>query len=149
MTPDTPFIEAVQRGAARLSAALEQAVAQGRISLADLFDEKYQAVAGSNPAQVTTRFVALTDELFPPVQEELLAFDSKVVFCAAVDRNGYLPTHNLEVLAAAGRRPGVERGALRATAASSTTARAWRPAATSAASCCRPIGATWAAASAC
>jgi methyl-accepting chemotaxis protein len=96
VTTDTPFIEAVQRGAARLSAALEQAVAAGRISLADLFDEKYQPVPGSNPAQVTTRFVALTDELFPPVQEELLAFDPKVVFCAAVDRNGYLPTHNLK-----------------------------------------------------
>lgn len=93
-TPDTPFIEAVQRGAARLSEALEQAVAQGRISLEDLFDEKYQPVPGSNPAQVMTRFVGLADELFPPVQEELLALDAKVVFCAAVDRNGYLPTHN-------------------------------------------------------
>jgi methyl-accepting chemotaxis protein len=96
VTPDTPFIEAVQRGAAQLSAALEQAVAQGRISMADLFDEKYQPVPGSSPAQVLARFVALTDELFPPVQEELLAFDRKVVFCAAVDRNGYLPTHNLK-----------------------------------------------------
>ena len=96
VTPDTPFIEAVQRGAERLSGALEQAVAQGRISMADLFDDKYQAVPGSNPAQVTTRFAALTDELFPPVQEELLAFDRKVVFCAAVDRNGYLPTHNVK-----------------------------------------------------
>ena len=94
VTPDSPFIEAVQRGAAQLSAALEQAVAQRRISLADLFDDKYQPVAGSNPAQVTTRFVALADELFPPVQEALLAFDRKVIFCAAVDRNGFLPTHN-------------------------------------------------------
>jgi len=105
VTPDTPFIEAVQRGAARLSAALEQAVAQGRISLADLFDDKYQAVAGSNPAQFTTRFVALTDELFPPVQEELLVFDPKVVFCAAVDRNGYLPTHNLKFSQTQGADP--------------------------------------------
>ena len=96
VTPDTPFIEAVQRGAARLSAALEKAVEQRRITLADLFDEKYQPVHGTNPAQVMTRFVALTDELFPPVQEELLAFNNKVVFCAAVDRNGYLPTHNLK-----------------------------------------------------
>ncbi len=94
VTPDSPFIEAVQAGAARLSAALEDAVAQGRVSMADLFDDKYQPVPGSNPPQVLARFVALTDELFPPVQEELLAFDPKVVFCAAVDRNGYLPTHN-------------------------------------------------------
>ncbi|MBW8759134.1 MAG: chemotaxis protein [Burkholderiales bacterium] len=96
VTTDTPFIEAVQRGAARLSKALERAVAEGRISMADLFDEKYVPVPGSNPAQVMTRFVALTDELFPPVQEELLASDPKVVFCAAVDRNGFLPTHNLK-----------------------------------------------------
>ena len=96
VTTDTPFIEAVQRGAARLSQALEQAVAERRISMADLFDEKYVPVPGSNPAQVMTRFVALTDELFPPVQEELLAFDPKVIFCAAVDRNGFLPTHNLK-----------------------------------------------------
>jgi len=96
VTPDTPFIEAVQDGARRLSEALEAAVAQGRITLADLFDENYQPIAGSNPAQVTTRFAALTDELFPPVQEALLGFDPKVVFCAAVDRNGYLPTHNVK-----------------------------------------------------
>jgi methyl-accepting chemotaxis protein len=96
VTADTPFIDAVQRGAARLSAALEDAVARGRISMADLFDEKYVPVPGSNPAQVTTRFVTLTDELFQPVQEELLAFDPKVVFSAAVDRNGFLPTHNLK-----------------------------------------------------
>jgi methyl-accepting chemotaxis protein len=94
VTADTPFIEAVQDGARELSAALEQAVAQGRIALADLFDDKYQPVAGSNPQQFTTRFVALADELFPPVQEALLGFDPKVVFCAAVDRNGFLPTHN-------------------------------------------------------
>ena len=105
VTPDTPFIEAVQRGAARLSAALEEAVAQGRISMADLFEDKYQPVPGSNPAQVTTRFVALTDELFPPVQEDLLAFDPKVVFCAAVDRNGYLPTHNLKFSQPQGHDP--------------------------------------------
>jgi methyl-accepting chemotaxis protein len=94
VTADTPFIEAVVAGAATLSARLERAVAEGRITLADLFDEQYQPVPGSNPAQVTTRFTALTDELFPEVQEALLGLDPKVVFCAAVDRNGYLPTHN-------------------------------------------------------
>jgi len=28
------------------------------------------------------------------VQEPILELDRRVVFCAAVDRNGYLPTHN-------------------------------------------------------
>jgi len=93
-TVDTPFIRAVIDGADRLSAQLEAAVAEGRITMADLFDERYQPVAGSQPPQHMTKFVALTDALFPPVQEALLGLDAKVVFCAAVDRNGYLPTHN-------------------------------------------------------
>jgi hypothetical protein len=41
-----------------------------------------------------TRFVALTDRLLPPIQEPVLELDPRIVFCAAVDRNGYLPTHN-------------------------------------------------------
>jgi methyl-accepting chemotaxis protein len=41
-----------------------------------------------------TRFVTLTDRLLPPIQEPVLDLDPRIVFCAAVDRNGYLPTHN-------------------------------------------------------
>ncbi|MEH6526219.1 MAG: hypothetical protein V7723_09110 [Sneathiella sp.] len=41
-----------------------------------------------------TKFVDLTDEIFPDVQETALAFNDSIVFCAAVDRNGFLPTHN-------------------------------------------------------
>jgi methyl-accepting chemotaxis protein len=105
VTADTPFIEAVQDGARQLSEALEQAVARQRITLADLFDDKYQPIAGSNPQQFMTRFVGLTDELFPPVQEALLGFDPKVVFCAAVDRNGFLPTHNAKFSRPQGQDP--------------------------------------------
>ena len=105
VTVDTPFIEAVQDGARRLSQALEQAVANGRVTLADLFDDKYHPISGSNPQQFMTRFVALTDELFPEVQESLLGFDPKVVFCAAVDRNGFLPTHNLKFSKPQGQDP--------------------------------------------
>jgi methyl-accepting chemotaxis protein len=30
----------------------------------------------------------------PDIQEPVLTMDPRVVFCVAVDRNGYLPTHN-------------------------------------------------------
>jgi methyl-accepting chemotaxis protein len=40
--------------------------------------------------------VALTDEVLPAIQEPLLKFDERVVFCACVDVNGFLPTHNLK-----------------------------------------------------
>ncbi|UZG43510.1 methyl-accepting chemotaxis protein [Caldimonas thermodepolymerans] len=93
-TEDTPFIRAAQEGAAQLSRLLEEAVRDGTIALEDLFDERYVPVEGTDPQQHLTRFVELTDRLFPPVQERLLGLSERVVFCAAVDRNGYLPTHN-------------------------------------------------------
>jgi methyl-accepting chemotaxis protein len=43
-----------------------------------------------------TRFVGLTDRLLPAIQEPILALDDRIVFCAAVDENGFLPTHNLK-----------------------------------------------------
>ena len=59
-----------------------------------MFDDAYAPVAGSNPQQVTTRFTGLTDRLLPKLQEPMLAMSERLVFCAAIDRNGYLPTHN-------------------------------------------------------
>ncbi len=93
-TVDTPFIRAAQETAAKLGAALESAMAAGEVSFHDLFDEKYEPIAGTNPQQVRTRFLDITDRRFPEIQEPLLQLDPRVVFCAAVDRNGYLPTHN-------------------------------------------------------
>jgi methyl-accepting chemotaxis protein len=93
-TADSPYIDLAQQTAARISQALEAAVAAGRVSLADLFDEAYKPVAGSTPAQHLTRFNRLTDELFPEVQEPVLNTLPGVVFCIAADRNGYISTHN-------------------------------------------------------
>ena len=93
-TVDTPYIERGMEMAREISALFEQAVATGQLTLDDLFDERYQPVAGSDPVQYTTRFLALADRLLPELQEAVVATLPKVVFCAAVDRNGYLPTHN-------------------------------------------------------
>jgi methyl-accepting chemotaxis protein len=93
-TVDTPFIKAAQETAAKLGAALEAAVRDGELSMSDLFDESYEPIPGTDPRQMRTRFVDVTDRRFPDIQEPMLNFDPRVVFCAAVDRNGYLPTHN-------------------------------------------------------
>jgi methyl-accepting chemotaxis protein len=93
-TEDTPYIRAVQQAAGQVSKLLEDAVRTGTISASDLFDERYQPLAGSNPPQHLARFTDLADRLFPQVQERLLELSDKVVFCIAVDRNGYVPCHN-------------------------------------------------------
>jgi methyl-accepting chemotaxis protein len=93
-TPDTPIISLCRRTAAEVGAMFERAVAAGEITMNDLFDDRYAPIAGTNPQQHTTRFIRLTDRKLPPVQEPLLTADPRIVFGAAVDRNGYLPTHN-------------------------------------------------------
>ncbi|HWH84776.1 MAG TPA: methyl-accepting chemotaxis protein [Burkholderiaceae bacterium] len=93
-TEDTPFIIGATGAAREVGALLEAAVAAGEATLADLFDEAYVAIPNTNPAQHTTRFVALADRLFPDVQERVLKLSPKVVFCIAADRNGFVATHN-------------------------------------------------------
>ena len=93
-TEDTPFIEMVQSKAAQISAVFEAAVASGEISEDALFDEKYVDIEGTDPVQKMTRFVEFTDRVLPPIQEPVLDFDDSIVFCAAVDKNAFLPTHN-------------------------------------------------------
>lgn len=93
-TEDTPLIRSAQAAAQRVSALLEQALASGQIDLQALFDEQYQPIAQTDPPQFLTRFVPLADRLFPDVQEQVLASGEKVVYCIAVDRNGYVATHN-------------------------------------------------------
>ncbi|ODU10066.1 MAG: chemotaxis protein [Rubrivivax sp. SCN 71-131] len=93
-TEDTPYIAAAQQAAMQVGKLLEDALRTGASSAADLFDERYVPAEGSSPAQHTTRFTALAERLFPQVQEKLLGLSDKVVFCIAVDRNGYVPCHN-------------------------------------------------------
>jgi methyl-accepting chemotaxis protein len=62
--------------------------------LNDLFDNEYVPIPGTEPLQHRTRFLALAEKLLPDIQEPLLASDKRMVFCVAVDRNGYLPVHN-------------------------------------------------------
>ncbi|MCZ8154209.1 MAG: methyl-accepting chemotaxis protein [Rhodobacteraceae bacterium] len=93
-TVDTPYINAVRQAAAAISAAFTAEVESGRFPLRDLFDHSYRPIPGSDPAQVMAAFTPLTDRLLPAFQEPLLSLSPAVVFCAAVDVNGYLPTHN-------------------------------------------------------
>lgn len=88
------FVDWVQEAASRVVAAVEQSLDRGDIELAELFDDRYQPLPGTDPQQFVTKFTALTDRILPQIQEAVLALDPAIRFCAAVDRNGYLPTHN-------------------------------------------------------
>jgi len=91
---NTEFIDLAIDTAHRISTLFEDAITQRKISLDDLFDNNYVPIPGTDPLQHHTRFLDLLDGILPDIQEPLLASDKRMVFCAAVDRNGYLPVHN-------------------------------------------------------
>jgi methyl-accepting chemotaxis protein len=93
-TQDTVFIQRVMAEARRMGARLEQAVASGEITAADLFDTTYTPIPGTDPQQVMSKSAALTDRLFQDWLDAVLELDEAIVFCAAQDRNGYFGTHN-------------------------------------------------------
>ncbi len=94
-TVDSLFIDSAKNLADQAASVFEQAIAAGEITEADLFDKNYQPVQGTDPQQLTTRYLWLTDQRLTPIQEAALKIDPRVAFCAAVDTNGYLPTHNV------------------------------------------------------
>jgi methyl-accepting chemotaxis protein len=91
---DHEMEQAVRRRAAEISELFERGVASGRITMDALFSSDYQPVPGTNPQQFMAPFVAFTDAVLPPILEGALELGGNVVFSAAVNRDGFLPTHN-------------------------------------------------------
>ena len=80
----------------RAQDAMTQALKSGRITRDALFDADYKPIPGSNPLQYTTRALAALEEILPPIQEAAQRADPRLALCCAVDRNGYIPVHNVE-----------------------------------------------------
>ena len=93
-TADAPLIRVVVDTAKQISDAFEAAVARGEITIDQLMDEKYREIAGTDPKQYLTDYVAFTDRVLPSIQDPIQKSDPRIVFCVAWARNGYLPTHN-------------------------------------------------------
>lgn len=85
---------AAMAAAAELGALLEDAIATGQITEHDLFDYRYEEIPGTNPQKHSTPYDALSDRLFPPVQERVLNGHPAFVYAIGADYNGYVPTHN-------------------------------------------------------
>jgi methyl-accepting chemotaxis protein len=93
-TSDAPLIRTVTQTAKRISSVFEAAIERGEITLAQLMDESYREIQGTDPKQYLTDYVAFTDRVLPPIQDPIQKSDSRIVFCVAWARGGYLPTHN-------------------------------------------------------
>ncbi len=93
-TSDGPLIQIVAATAKRISAAFESAIERGEIGFGQLMDENYREIPGTDPEQYLTDYVEFTDRILPPIQDPIQKSDSRIVFCVAWAKGGYLPTHN-------------------------------------------------------
>lgn len=88
------FIDLAVTTANKVGAAIERLIQTGKVSAQVMFNNQYEPIPGTNPQQYETGYVAALEQELWPIQEPLLSTDSRMVFCAAVDRNAYLPVHN-------------------------------------------------------
>lgn len=91
---NTEFVTRAMEAGVALTKIFENGVAGGAISIEDMFDTDYVEIPGTNPVQHRTRFLDWADRALPAFQEAFLARDTRLAFCATIDRNGYLPVHN-------------------------------------------------------
>ncbi|KZL22050.1 Methyl-accepting chemotaxis protein 4 [Pseudovibrio axinellae] len=99
------MIDYVKVAADKAIDAFEAEVDAGRISLQELFDFNYAPIEGSNPEQFMTSFTQMADRVLPAIQEPVIELDSHIIFCAALDKNAYLPTHSKEYSKPQGNDP--------------------------------------------
>lgn len=91
---NTEFIDRAIATAGQISALFETAIRSGAVSRETLFDNDYVPIPGSEPQQFKTRALPWLERVLPPILEPLSTCDPRMIFCVAVDRNGYLPVHN-------------------------------------------------------
>jgi methyl-accepting chemotaxis protein len=91
---NTEFVTRAMEAGAALTQMFENAIASSAISMEDMFDADYVEISGTNPVQHRTRILDWAERALPDFQEAFLAKDPRMVFCAMIDRNGYLPVHN-------------------------------------------------------
>jgi methyl-accepting chemotaxis protein len=87
------FIARAVEVAGRISATFENLVSTGRLTFDALFDNTYVPIEGTDPAQYRTRFLDVLEQVLPPIQNPVRDSDKRMMLCAAIDRNGYLPVH--------------------------------------------------------
>ncbi|TPG43333.1 chemotaxis protein [Sphingomonas koreensis] len=92
-TPDSPFIALAIDGMTAVREAIDRTIGRGEVTVADVFDRDYRMIAGSNPEQLLTRFVDAADAHVRPLLDRFSTADPRIIACAIVDMNGWLPTH--------------------------------------------------------
>jgi len=104
-TDDTHFIEFVKKMSRRVSTVFEEAIKHRQLNESDLFSNSYEPIPGTDPVQYKTLFTQFCDSALYDLFENALSYSPKIIYCTAIDRNGYTPTHNKKFSQPQGKDP--------------------------------------------
>jgi len=79
---------------AEIQELFETAIKNHQLTESKLFDTNYQPIAGTNPEKFSTQFDDFCDKNLPKIQEKYLKSMPSLMYSAAANKDGYLPTHN-------------------------------------------------------
>ncbi|ALS97149.1 methyl-accepting chemotaxis protein [Lacimicrobium alkaliphilum] len=83
-----------EQTARRIGQRLEQALAKGELSEAQLFSRDYTQVKGIALTKFDTPYSAFFDRILPEYQEQALNSEDHIVYAIVTDPNGYVARHN-------------------------------------------------------
>lgn len=72
----------------------ENILASNELTFNQLFDTFYIPIPNTSPQKYSTQYDKITDKRLRIILDNFLEKDERLLFVIAVDRNGYLPTHN-------------------------------------------------------
>ena len=78
----------------QVAAEMQKLVKGNTLTLAQLFDTFYIPIPDTDPQKYHTQYDRFTDETIRIILDNYLSKDERIKFVVAVDKNGYLPTHN-------------------------------------------------------
>jgi methyl-accepting chemotaxis protein len=88
-------IERCIKTAAEVSACMEQMLRENRLTMTDLFANEYVPIPNTNPQHMRSRYIDAFDKSpLQSIYDRSLAQDPRMLFCCAIDRNGYIGVHN-------------------------------------------------------
>lgn len=88
------FYDQAKTGAEQIGQLFEEAIRDGKVSEAALFDKKRNPIPNTHPPKYSSSFDTLTDQHLPTVQEPIKNAHEAIVYAASSAPDGYIPTHN-------------------------------------------------------
>jgi methyl-accepting chemotaxis protein len=94
---DSLLVELAQAAADEIVTLTEAALGDCSLTEAELFDQDYRLIPGSDPKRFGTRLMPWANRCWRPLFDRITGSDPRIMAVACTDMNGHLPAHLSEL----------------------------------------------------